>query len=127
MTSGSTFCRVRVQESNPSTSIRTQQTGSFGMRSSPEHPHNRGGSASRGPSWAGILGCRRAETGKYVRFSKEGHAGRLTLFSLIGTPGSSGSTHNVSSTFMGCGPASPCNVSLFSALSCLLALFLGLG
>jgi hypothetical protein len=127
VTFGSTLCRAQVQESNPSTSIQTQQTGSFGMGSSPECPHNRGGTASRVPSWAEILQCRRAETGKYVRFAKEGHAGRLTLFSPIGTPGSSESAHNVLSTSMGCGPASPCNVSLFSELSCLLAILLGLG
>ena len=60
-----------------------------------------------------------------MRFAKGGHAGYLTLFPLVGMAGSS--TQNVSSMSIGWGTVSPCNVSLFSALGRLLALFLGLG
>jgi len=64
-------------------------------------------------------------TGRFVRFANESHAGCLTFFSLEGITCSS--TQNVSSTSMGWGGVSPCNLSLFSALGCLLAFFLGLG
>lgn len=65
-----------------------------------------------------------AGTGRFVRFANEGHVGCLTFFSLEGIAGSS--TQNVSSTSMGWGGVSPCNLSLFSALCRLLAFFLGL-
>ena len=60
-----------------------------------------------------------------MRFAKEGNAGCLTLFPLVGMAGSS--TQNVSSTSIGWGTVSPCNVSSFCALGRLLAVFLGLG
>jgi len=66
-----------------------------------------------------------AETGRYVRFTKERHAGWHTLFWLVGMTGSS--AQNVSSMSMGWGAVSPCNISLFCALGYLLAFFLGLG
>ena len=65
-----------------------------------------------------------------MRFIDEEDAGRLTFFSLVGMTGSS--VQNVSSMSMGwggvsCWGVSCCNVSLRSALGCLLALFLGFG
>ena len=123
MTSGSTPCRVQVQESSQSTSIRTEQTCSPGMQPSlAERPHSQGGSVGRGQSWGEILQCRRFWTGRHVRSTKKLCEGRLTLLSLLGMAGSS--AQNVSSMSMGWEPVSPCSISLVSALGRSLALFL---
>lgn len=60
-----------------------------------------------------------------MRFAKKGHAYCLTLISLVGMTGSS--SQNVSSTSMGWGAVSPCDVLKFSALGCLVPFFLDLG
>lgn len=62
-----------------------------------------------------------------MRFVEDEHAGCLTYFSLAGMAGSSQPAKNVSSTSMGWGGVSCCNVSLHSALGLLLDFFIGFG